>query len=595
MAQVMFYRGQTDTMWVDSVTVKDSNLVVNADFETGVGNWQQVPDASRVSRVAGGARGSGYCMKITSLTNADGDALLQESMPNLTRGKRYTLRAFMKSKRAVPTNSAAVSMRVRLNYAGGYEVYRDTLIKPDSVWRSYSYSFNTPDTSLPILVSLAQAYYYRGNSDSVWVDNLEVLNRDTMYNLVNTSVPKAPNGVLLDSFKGTAGKPLNFDRWLVVKKNWGANNNGVVPENIELLSGGGIRFHGHGNTYNGPVNGSANLIGNGKIHVGACIATKDYYASGKYEVYGKLTPGMINAFWTFHYIEDAAYQSGGIKNTEIDFEFPGAITDTVANPGYSGHKAYIDDMNVNTWGGLCNGEGYHVSLRYRKDPMQLSAGYHKYTIEWHTGGGGVSPSVKWYVNDTLARTVTDSTHVGFRAARFWLGVWYASDLWLCGNDTSLMQYSDKYMDLKWVKITPFYEPNDVYENETDPQVGYVTPQYGSGYPKYPAGGAKPWTSDEDENPGGSVLHGGTADDVWVGTDIVSHKASVNLYSMNDNYITGVKLLNLNGQVVNTFKMESGNQPTQFIFSTEGYSTGLYLVQCETQNGASIYKKMVIVQ
>ncbi len=592
-AEVLFYRGQNDTVWVDSVKISDSNLVANADFETGIGNWLQVPNSSRVSRVSNGVRGFGNCIKITSLNTADGDALLSESVPNLTRGKRYTIRGYMKSKRPVPTNSATVSMQVRLNYSGGWVVYKDTLIKPDSAWRPYTYSFNVPDTSLPILNSLMQVSYYRGNNDSVWVDNLELLNKDTMYNLVNASIPHIPTGILLDSFKGTPGSPLNFDRWLVVKKNWGVNNNGVVPENLELLSGGGMRFHGHGNLYNGPVYGSTNLMGNGKIHVGACIATKDYYASGKYEVYAKLTPGMINAFWTFHYIEDANYQSGGIKNTEIDFEFPASPTDTVLNPGFSGHKSYIDDMNVNTWGGLCNGEGYCASLRYRKTPMILSQAYHKYTIEWHTGGGGISPSVKWYVDDTLARTVTDSSHVGFRAARFWLGVWYASDLWVNGNDTSIMQYTDKYMDVKWVKITPYYEPNDVYENETEPQIGYVTPQYGIGYPKYPATGAKSQPTDEDNN--NSLLDGNeNTENLLVGIDEAGNNAVVRLHSQTDDGIKNLKILNINGQVV--YKYSIGNELVNtYTINTSSYAPGIYVLQCETNSGRIFNKKLSVIK
>jgi hypothetical protein len=587
-AQIYVYRGQQDTIYVDSMRISDSNLVANADFERGVENWSQIPSTSRVSLASYGCRGSATCMKLTSLNNSDGDALLSQAMPNLSLGKRYTVRAYMRSLHASPTNSAAASFQVRLNYTNGFQVFRDTLIKPDSVWRAYTYSFTTPDT-LQILNSLMQIYYYRGANDSVYVDNLELLNTDTIYNMTNSSVPHAPTGILEDHFTGTAGQKLNPDRWLVVKRTWGANNNGVVPENIELFDTGGLRLHGHGNLYDGPIKGATNYLGNGKIHVGACIATKDYYASGEYEVIAKLTPGMINAFWTFHYIEDAAYQSGGIKNTEIDFEFPGAITDTVLNPGYTGHKAYIDDMNVNTWGGLCNGEGVAASLRYTKRPQVLSDDYHKYTIKWHTGGGGITPRVEWYVDDTLARTVTDTNYVGFRAARFWLGVWYSKDIWVNGNDTSLMQYYDKYMDIKSVKITPYYEPNDVYENETEPGGGYVTPQY-HGYPTYHAtSGLKPGNG----NP--NVLADIARDDVRVGVNIPDHQVYLSLITNSDNYFESVRILNMNGQVIDKINYAPGDKTTNITLATGRYSTGMYVVQCKTNSGDIFYKKINVVK
>lgn len=585
--QVLLNQGPQDTVYVDNISIQNPNLVANADFESGLGDWMQIPDASRVLLSDNGCNGSATCMKLISRENMDGDALLSEVIPNLSLGNTYTVRAYMRSEHPESFHTAEASFQVRLNYINGWSVFIDTLIRPDTQWRLYSYTFTVPDT-LQILVSQMQLYYYRGNNDSLYVDNLELLNNGTMYPFVNSSYPHAPPGVFEEDFTGTPGQPLSFNNWLVVKKTWGQNNNGVVPENIELLDTGGIRFHGHGDLYDGPVNGATNFLGNGKIHVGSCIATKNYYASGRYEVVAKLTPGMINAFWTFHYIEDANYQSGGIKNTEIDFEFPGAPTDTLINPGYTGHKAYIDDMNLNTWGGLCNGEGNEITLRYQTNPVILSNGFHKYTIEWHTGGPGIAPSVTWYVDDTFARQVTDTSRVGFRAARFWLGVWYSKDEWVNGGDTAIMNYEDQFMEVRSVKITPFYEANDVYENETDPSTGYVTPQY-SGYPVFPSSTSMRPSSSNASRTLASI--GAVKADVSVTRSAGNQALWISLVNGKDDYITDIRVLNVNGQRIGRYSATSPEPTIKINLPSGQYAAGIYLLQCLTHNGQIIYKKV----
>jgi len=186
----------------------------------------------------------------------------------------------------------------------------------------------------------------------------------------------------------------------------------------------------------------------------------------------------VNAFWSFHYIEDPAYQSGGMKNSEVDFEFP--------SNNINGSKNVINDCLNNSWGGLCNGVGLTTSgISYNNslNTTDASQAYHHFMIEWHTGGNGVSPSISWYMDSVLVKQETNATYIPFRASRFWLGVWYGNNNWITGGNSSIMQYADKYMDVKSVKITPFYEANDIYENETNPATGFdaVT----TAYPTYP--------------------------------------------------------------------------------------------------------------
>ena len=98
--------------------------------------------------------------------------------------------------------------------------------------------------------------------------------------------------VFFDDFNG----PLDPATWLVIDKAWGGDNGGLVPENVELKDGL-LLLHAHGDEYTG------DLIGHNdrKTRVGSGIATRDYYASGRYEVRARIPDdlGAASAFWTF--------------------------------------------------------------------------------------------------------------------------------------------------------------------------------------------------------------------------------------------------------------------------------------------------------
>ncbi len=595
LAEVNFYRAQFDTIRVDSIEIKNRNLLDNSDFEQGTPSWLADPDSTRASIDTNGfGSSSSKCVKLTSLLHADGDARFIQQLPLLTQGNTYTLSCYL--RKSNPSANLSITMEARLNYGNGAgPLYFGTTVYPTTTWQKYTYTFTVPYQQ-NLEVCLAQLSFYRGQSDVMFADNFELLNSDPgiIYSFVNNPVPEPPAGVFYDDFSGPSGDPLSFDKWLVVKKSWGnyytLNNNGVVPENIELINGIGARFHGHGDLYTGPVDGATTALGNGKIRVGACIATKDYYASGNYEVYAKLTPGMINAFWTFHYIEDPSYQNGGIKNTEIDFEFPASPTSTPSEiPFYTGNKHIIDDMNLNTWGGLCNGEGVHSSLRHNTPAVDLSQGFHLYTIEWHTGGNGITPVVRWYVDGALVKEEYDPIYVGFRAARFWLGVWYAGNAWMNGHDQSVMDYEDKYMEVQWVRITPFYEPNDVYENETNPSVGYVTPQYAH-YPTYDTPlriGAKKAATNMYGTSGASNLA-----DMKIYINPSSDQAQVSLIKPEGDFLYQIKIVDLNGKLMETISFNQQETGVNLKLDSR-YKNGIYIIHSTTKKGLISSKKILI--
>ena len=84
-------------------------------------------------------------------------------------------------------------------------------------------------------------------------------------------------------------------------------NGGVIPQNVSVQNGK-LVLTGNGNLYQGDlkgVNKDGSQRADGK-RTGAAIATKDYYASGSYEVVAKVSPefGACSAIWTFEYEED---------------------------------------------------------------------------------------------------------------------------------------------------------------------------------------------------------------------------------------------------------------------------------------------------
>ena len=464
----------------------NTNMMLNAGFENGNFSRWTVDLTGQQLSVGNYPRTGTYGVKLSPTTTTS--SAVRQALPYLAKGKTYALSVWVKSA----GTSAPSFVDVGFEYRDENGLKQSKFI-PSSVavtqattaWKQITYSITIPST-LPDGKGwkefFAVVQVYKQQATAVYIDDIQVLSKGGEWMPISSSVPVVQNTVFYEDFSQL--NKLSPNRWLVVKKAWGngstLNNNGVVPENIEFLptgANGGLRLHGHGLNYTGPIMG----INGGKDRVGACIATKEYYASGKYEVYAKVTPGMICAFWTFHYIEDPAFQNGSKKNTEIDWETPSNCQLSTSLCG----KTLINDANANTWGGLCDGEGvdnsgagagssYQVNLPFASGVTDAANAYHLYTIEWHTGGGGIQPSIKWYFDNVLVKTETKPTYVGFRAARFWVGVWYGNANWI-GSNT--LNYSDKYMDVKSVKITPYNEPNDKFESETDPFIGYAPPIY----------------------------------------------------------------------------------------------------------------------
>lgn len=294
-----------------------------------------------------------------------------------------------------------------------------------------------------------------------------------------------------DGFYDDFSHGIDPNRWILVNKQWGGNNGGVIAENIHWVpqSDHHLELIGHGNNYQGSIRG----INGSKIRVGAAIATRGYYASGIFSVCAKTSPelGAVNALWLFHYTElttsDSAYKSDEdpIRNSEIDWETP---TD-------DGHDAEISYRyaRTNAWGGQKPGDTHYftqiIDLAPYNDGIDPSKDhlYHKYEIIWHSGnnlpnGTRAPGSVTWLfahdcnspgtVVNHLIGTKNGNDDVPYHAARFWLGIWFPVTHTLYrGKYTGWAgtpDFNTTSLNIKWVSITPFIgtDNRDVWVPET---------------------------------------------------------------------------------------------------------------------------------
>ena len=319
---------------------------------------------------------------------------------------------------------------------------------------------------------------------------------------VMTPVPELTGFV--DNFGAySSGTSLDKNRWLLMNKGWGGDNNGVAGANVTFhdlttrLSLPVLRLYSFGG-----VDRNGGLLAGHVERQGAAIVTNNYYASGSYFVCAKLPThtGVVSAFWPFHYIDYSQDQPGfwqepnPIRNSEIDWEMPTSdLANTVA-PSYG-------EARANNWGGQLGGEGGNDTQRVVFPTAVNDGNFHEFGIVWYTGrdnsDGTRTPGyIKWTYANTCTQNPTlanptaiaqgsgytvvqeaDGASVGqdnipYRAARFTIGSWFpVSDSSLCnmsGVCTSGYSAGGKYymgwggtpnftqdsMDLSWVAIYP---------------------------------------------------------------------------------------------------------------------------------------------
>lgn len=290
------------------------------------------------------------------------------------------------------------------------------------------------------------------------------------------SEPGEPNDVFFDDF---SDDELDSAKWIVANKAWGGNNGGVVAENVSV-SDGTLKLEGHGLQYKGDVMGVGKR-GDGTL-VGAAIATREYYASGSYEVIAKIAPdlGACSAMWTFEYEEYYPGQEGYIPekatygyctvNHEIDIEIP---TATSREKTINFHSA-----RFNTY----RRENEYTSHFDNLDKLDESLGknkyclndgeFHKYRFDWHSGDDGKNEEarVEFYIDDVFQYVST--TNIPNKAGRFWIGVWFPAsedsngDGVLDSGWAGVANFDTTVFEVDSVKITPFHEASDANQEET---------------------------------------------------------------------------------------------------------------------------------
>lgn len=267
---------------------------------------------------------------------------------------------------------------------------------------------------------------------------------------------------------------LDLKTWLVAKKQWGGIgvNGGVVPENVSVVDGK-LVLEAHGDLYDGPVKG-VNRFGIPMAHgrrVGAAIATREYFGSGRFEVRAKIAPklGVCSSFFTLHYDEtslaDGAHPAGSgdgsVINHEINIELPGRPQpDAVSDVSFK-HGLF------NTWRGVEPGQ-YHDGYVLLPRPVD-DGRYHVYRFDWHTGDDSPTgqPRVDFYIDDQLIHT--SPAHIPTRAGRFWIGLWFPNK-W-----AGQPRFDQTKMYVDWVRITPYREPGDQHAPESYPDDGWAAP------------------------------------------------------------------------------------------------------------------------
>ena len=274
---------------------------------------------------------------------------------------------------------------------------------------------------------------------------------------------QSADAVFFDDFSGTR---LDTDKWLTAQKNWGGTvesdggrvdyNGGVIPENVSLRDGN-LVLTGCGNLYDGDLRGinrDGSRRADGK-RCGGAVATREYYASGSYEIRAKIAPvlGCCSAMWTFEYEEN--YQGDALKitNHEIDIEFPGRDKNDDFSLSHALCTTWLTEDDYKTTSVPCGN--------------QADGQYHIYRFDWHTGSDTESPRVDYYFDGELIHTAEE--YIPTNESRFWLGLWFPKN-WAGTPDFDTEEFLIDY-----VKITPFHESGDTKQHESYPDSGWAVP------------------------------------------------------------------------------------------------------------------------
>ena len=216
-------------------------------------------------------------------------------------------------------------------------------------------------------------------------------------------VPPLPEKARLALSEDWSSGTIDPATWYVPRKKWGHGNNGVNPENVFVArdSAGGreksvLICEAHGNQYDGKAAG----YGGEKTRVGGVIVTKEFFASGRFEIVMKLgdtkpheagpadprqLKGCIPALWTYGYrnLEAHTLPKGVVPEGNPNEISPLAAT------SMKELNSEIDFPELGKAGDFSHGL-YNTYLQTREDGQKFAAGdiadghYHTFVTEWRT-------------------------------------------------------------------------------------------------------------------------------------------------------------------------------------------------------------------
>lgn len=238
---------------------------------------------------------------------------------------------------------------------------------------------------------------------------------------------------------------IDLCEWVIVRANWGGQsggedyNGGVSPDNVALRSKM-LVLTALGNQYSGPLRGvdsNGAQRKNGR-RTGAAIMTRQRFRGGRFEAKIKIGDklGVASAMWTFFYEETP---QGGIRNHEIDIEFPGQADE--------GAPPSLDHVTMTTWTGLKPNE---TTAAFRPLPASMADGrFHVLRFDWRPPEPE-RPGVVMFYMDGALQAVT-RTNIPSEPGNFWLGAWFPP------NWAGTPDFAETEMLVEWARVTPLSE------------------------------------------------------------------------------------------------------------------------------------------
>ncbi len=216
------------------------------------------------------------------------------------------------------------------------------------------------------------------------------------------ALPPLPSSARLVFHENWSAGRVDSSQWYMLRKKWGQGNHGVTPDNVAIkrdtvndTEQNVLVCQADGDQYRGAITGAKGE----KTRVGGVIATKQFFASGRYEVVMKVgrpdgegapaqPNGAVPAIWLYAY---RWAETSAEKPTAFNADAP------LFNPNLkvSGSPATeywseIDFPELGKNGDFTHG-GYNVFCQNRYEwktfamPPVADGKYHTYDMEWRTG------------------------------------------------------------------------------------------------------------------------------------------------------------------------------------------------------------------